>query len=47
MPNRKDGTQNMGMREKIAEIHQLMNEEMGKLDGTQSLENLRVRVRAN
>ena len=44
MPNRKDGTQNMGMREKIAEIHQLMNEEMGKLDGTQSLENLRVRV---
>lgn len=34
----------MGMREKIAEIHQLMNDEMGKMDGTQALENLRVRV---
>ncbi len=34
----------MGMREKITEIHQLMNDEMGKMDGTQALENLRVRV---
>ena len=34
----------MGMKERIAEIHQLMTSELGKTDETQALENLRVKV---
>lgn len=34
----------MGMKEKIAEIHAMMSEELDKLDGMQALDNLRVKV---
>ncbi len=34
----------MGMKERIAEIHAMMSEELDKLDGMQALDSLRVRV---
>jgi phenylalanyl-tRNA synthetase alpha chain len=34
----------MGMKDKIAEIHELVSRELGATDGTQALENLRVKI---